>query len=381
MKFNTTANHGGKKDESGKSAVNYPIYLSAAFSQPDTETFGEYAYSRGNNPTRAAVEALAAELEGAGYAIATGSGMAATSIVFELVKSGEKVLINNNVYGGTWRFVSNLFESRGIQYEVVNDFNSYDFEQASENTSMVFIETPSNPLLEVTDIQAVAEKAHKKGIRVVVDNTFMTSYLQKPLSLGADIVVYSATKFYSGHSDVLAGLVITNDGPLNERMRFINNTLGGILSPIDSFLLLRGIKTLGIRLERAQENAQKIAEYLHDHPASEQVYYPGLPDHPNADIQARQASGAGAVLSFQFNEAEYDLKTFVQELKLYNFAVSLGGTASLICRPATMTHESYTKEEQESIGITSNLIRISAGIEDIEDLIEDLDQALSKAKR
>ncbi len=381
MKFNTIANHGGKHDDSGMRAVNYPIYLSATFAQPDSDTQGEYGYSRGNNPTRASAEQLAAALEGAQFAIAAGSGMAATSIVFELLQSGDRVLINTNVYGGTWRFVSNLFDSRGINYEIVNDFNTYDFANAPKDTRMVFIETPSNPLLEITDIARVAEEAHKINALVVVDNTFMTSYLQKPLSLGADIVVYSATKFYSGHSDVLAGLVLTNDAARNERMRFINNTLGGVLSPIDAFLLQRGIKTLGIRMEREQENAQKIAEYLNAHPAVTKVYYPGLPDHKNREIQERQAEGAGAVLSFLFNEETYDLKTFVGALTLFPFAVSLGGTVSLICRPSTMTHESYSPELQKEIGIVPNLLRISAGIEDAEDLIGDLDQALRKAKK
>ena len=210
MGFNTTAIHGGFIDQE-KKAVNYPIYLSSTFAQPDVEHEGEYCYSRGNNPTRASVEKLAADIEGAKHGIATSSGMAATSLVFELLNKGEKVLINDNVYGGTWRFVSNLFEKRGVEYEIVNNFNDYDFDKVDENVKMVFIETPSNPLLEVTDIRKVADAAHKKGILVVVDNTFMTAYLQKPLDLGADIVEYSATKYYGGHSDILAGLVILND--------------------------------------------------------------------------------------------------------------------------------------------------------------------------
>ena len=381
MKYNTTAIHGGKADESGLAAVNYPIYLSSTFCQPDTETFGPYAYSRGANPTRAAVEKLAADMEGAEYGIATASGMAATSIVFELVNAGEKVLLNNNVYGGTWRFVSNLFEHRGIEYEIVDDINTYDFEQADENVKMVVLETPSNPLLEITDIKRVVSAAKKRGMLVVVDNTFMTSYLQKPLELGADIVEYSATKFYAGHSDIIAGLVITNDEELYTRMKFINNTLGGILSPIDSFLLMRGMKTLGVRMDRHQQNAQKIAEYLDGHAAASKVYYPGLSSHRNYELQKAQAKGAGAVISFHFNEDEYDMKVFVDNLTLFGFAVSLGGVESLICRPATMTHESYAPELQESIGITQDLIRLAIGIEDVEDLIEDLDQAFAKARK
>jgi len=380
MKYNTTAIHGGFIDES-KKAVNYPIYLSSTFIQPDTETEGEYCYTRGNNPTRNSVERLAADLEGAKYGIATASGMAATSLVFELLNKGEKVLINNNVYGGTWRFVSNLFEKRGVEYEIVDNFNEYDFSKASENVKMAFIETPSNPLLEVTDIRRVVEEAHKRNILVVVDNTFMTSYLQKPLDLGADIVEYSATKYYAGHSDILAGLVILNDDQLFQKLKFINNTLGGILDPFDSFLLQRGIKTLGVRIDRHQENAQKIAELLESHPAVEETFYPGLKSHPGHELQKSQAKGFGGVVSFKFNEKDYDMKVFVSKLKLFSFAVSLGGVESLICRPATQTHESYSKELQAKIGITPNLLRLSVGIEDIDDLINDLKTALDESKR
>ena len=380
MGFNTTAIHGGFIDEE-KKAVNFPIYLSSTFVQPDVEHEGEYCYSRGNNPTRASVEKLAADVEGAKHGIATASGMAATSLVFELVNKGEKVLINDNVYGGTWRFVSNLFEKRGVEYEVVNNFNDYDFENVDDNVRMVFIETPSNPLLEVTDIKKVAEAAHKKNILVVVDNTFMTAYLQKPLELGADIVEYSATKYYVGHSDMLAGLVVLNDDELFTRLKFINNTLGGILDPFASFLLQRGIKTLGVRLDRHLANAGKVAEYLEGNAAVEEVYYPGLKSHKGYELQKKQAKGAGAIISFKFNEDKYDLDKFVSKLKLFSFAVSLGGVESLICRPSTMTHESYSKELQEKIGITPNLIRLSVGIEDVEDLIKDLDDAFNYSKK
>lgn len=380
MGFNTTAIHGGFIDED-KKAVNYPVYLSSTFIQPDAESEGEYCYSRGNNPTRASVEKLAADVEGAKHGIATASGMAATSLVLELLNKGDKLLINDNVYGGTWRFVSNLLEKRGVEYEVVSDFNSYDFNKADSNVKMILIETPSNPLLEVTDIRRVAEEAHKKNILVVVDNTFMTAYLQKPLDLGADIVEYSATKYYAGHSDILAGLVILNDDELFTKLKFFNNTLGGILSPLDSFLLQRGIKTLGVRLDRHQSNAQAIADYLQYNPAVEEVYYPGLKNHSGYELQKKQAKGPGAVISFKLNDKDYDLNKFVTKLNLFSFAVSLGGVESLICRPATMTHESYSKELQEKIGITSNLIRLSVGLEEVEDLIGDLDTAFKYSKK
>jgi cystathionine beta-lyase len=380
MGFNTVAVHGGFKDES-KGAVNYPVYLSSTFVQPDTEHEGEYCYTRGNNPTRASVERQVADIEGAKYALATSSGMAATSLVFELLNKGDKVLINDNVYGGTWRFVSNLFEKRGLTYEIVNDLNEYDFSKVDSSVKMVFVETPSNPLLEVTDIRRVANEAHKKNILVVVDNTFMTAYLQKPLDLGADIVEYSATKYYAGHSDLLAGLVVLNDEEIYKRLKFISNTLGGILDPFDSFLLQRGIKTLGVRMDRHLENTIKIAEYLEGNDAVEEVFYPGLKGHSEYELQKTQAKGAGAVVSFKLNTKDYDLHTFVEKLHIFDFAVSLGGVESLICRPATMTHESYAKELQEKIGITPNLLRLSVGIEDVEDLIEDLDNAFKQSKK
>ena len=307
--------------------------------------------------------------------------MAVTSNLFELLNTGDKILLNNNVYGGTWRFVSNLFEKRGIEYEVVDDLNEYDFEQVSDNVRAVFIETPSNPLLEITDIRRVSTEAKKHGILVIVDNTFMTSYFQKPLDLGADIVVYSATKYYAGHSDVLAGLVVLNDDELYTKLKFYQNTTGGVLSPFDSFLLARGIKTLAVRLDRHQFNATKIAEYLENHDAVETVFYPGLKSNKGYEIHRKQASGDGGVLSFLVNEKEYNIQTFVNNLNLFGFTVSLGGVESLICKPATMTHESYTVELQEKIGIKQNLLRLAIGIEDVEDLIADLDQAFKKAKK
>ncbi len=380
MRFNTTAIHGGYIDKEIK-AVNYPVYLSSTFIQPDVETEGEYCYSRADNPTRGAVEKLASDIEGAKHGIATASGMAATSLVLELLNKGEKLLINDNVYGGTWRFVSNLLKKRGVEYEVVSDFNEYDFSKTDDNVKMVFIETPSNPLLEITDIKKVADEAHKKNILVVVDNTFMTAYLQRPLELGADIVEYSATKYYAGHSDILAGLVITDNDEIFQRLKFINNTLGGILAPFDSFLLQRGIKTLGVRLDRHQSNALKIAEYLEGNEAVTEVFYPGLKSHKGYELQKSQAKGGGAIISFRFNEEGYDLRKFVDRLEIFSFAVSLGGVESLICRPSTMTHESYSKELQTKIGITSNLIRLSVGIEDIEDLISDLENAINDSKK
>jgi len=379
MRYESIAIHGGRMDDHEKKAVNYPIYLSSTFAQPSLDQFQEFVYSRGNNPTRSNVENLAAELEDAKYGLALASGMAATSLVFGLLKQGDKVLINNNVYGGTWRFVSNVFADHGIEYEIVNDFNNYNFDTADSNVKMVFIETPSNPLLEITDIRKVSAEAKRKEILTVVDNTFLTSYFQKPLNLGADIVVYSATKYYAGHSDILAGLVMVNNDELYAKLKFLQNTYGGILSPIDSFLLARGIKTLSLRLDRHQKNAWLVAQYFQQHPAVKNVYYPGLKSHKNHEIQRSQADGDGGVLSIRLNDG-WDSKKFIEGLKIFDLAVSLGGVESLICHPASMTHESYALELQNKIGIDNKLLRLAVGLEHQEDILEDISNALKEAK-
>ncbi|WP_312095276.1 trans-sulfuration enzyme family protein [Aminipila sp.] len=379
MRYESIAIHGGRMDDREKKAVNYPIYLSSTFAQPSLDQFQEFVYSRGNNPTRSNVENLAAELEDAKYGLVLASGMAATSLVFGLLKQGDKVLINNNVYGGTWRFVSNVFADHGIEYEIVNDFNNYNFDTADSNVKMVFIETPSNPLLEITDIRKVSAEAKRKEILTVVDNTFLTSYFQKPLNLGADIVVYSATKYYAGHSDILAGLVMVNNDELYAKLKFLQNTYGGILSPIDSFLLARGIKTLSLRLDRHQKNAWLVAQYFQQHPAVKNVYYPGLKSHKNHEIQRSQADGDGGVLSIRLNDG-WDSKKFIEGLKIFDLAVSLGGVESLICHPASMTHESYALELQNKIGIDNKLLRLAVGLEHQEDILEDISNALKEAK-
>lgn len=379
MRYESIAIHGGKQDDSGKNAVNYPIYLSSTFGQPSLDDFKEFVYSRGSNPTRNNVEKLVADLEGAKYGFALASGMAATSLVFGLLKQGDKVLINNNVYGGTWRYVSNIFADHGIEYEMVDDFNNYDFKEAASNVRMIFTETPSNPLLEITDIRKVSKEAKKRNILTVVDNTFLTSYFQKPLDLGADIVIYSATKYYAGHSDILAGLVVLDNNQLFTKLKFLQNTYGGILSPIDSFLLTRGIKTLSLRLDKHQKNTLLVAQYLERHPAVDNVYYPGLKSHKNYDIQRSQATGDGGVLSIRLNSG-WDSKKIIDNLKIFKLAVSLGGVESLICHPASMTHESYDPVLQEKVGIDSKLLRLAVGIEHEDDILEDISNALNKAK-
>lgn len=381
MEYASLAIHGGRHEENAQiKGVNYPLYLSSTFVQDSIGEYGEFVYSRSNNPTRNNVEQLIAQLEDAKYALAMASGMAATALAFALLKPGDKVLINSNVYGGTWNYVSRVFEERQIAYEIVTDFNEYDFEKVTSDTKMVFVETPSNPLLDVTDIELVCKKAHEKGLLTVVDNTFMTSYLQKPIKLGADIVVYSATKYYAGHSDIIAGAVVVDDDVLYEQLKFHQKILGAILSPFDSFLLTRGIKTLAVRMDRSEENAQKLTEYLENHEAVDKVYYPGLASHEGHELQKKQASGNGATFSILLNK-EYDSVKFCNALEIFDLAVSLGGVESLVCHPASMTHESYTQELQEEIGIKEELLRFAVGIEDVQDLIKDIEQAFEKSRR
>ena len=380
MRYESLAIHGGRKDENKIKPVNYPVYLSSTFVQDSLSDFGEFMYSRSSNPTRNNVEQLTAQLEGAKYALAMSSGMAATALVFDLLKPGDKVLLNSNVYGGTWSYVSNLFGDKQIKHEIVTDFNTFDFNRAGDEVRMVFLETPSNPLMDVTDIALVCQRARKKGLLVVVDNTFLTSFFQKPLVLGADIVVYSATKYYAGHSDIIAGLVAVNDDGLYAALKLRQKILGAILSPFDSFLLARGIKTLPLRMERHQTNTLKIAEFLAGHQAVETVFYSGLKSHPGFEVQRKQASGDGAVLSFRL-AGGWDSAVFCDGLHFFDLAVSLGGVESLICHPSSMTHETYSLELQRQIGISENLLRLSVGIEHIDDLLEDLDSALSKAVR
>lgn len=380
MKYETKAIHGGVSSDTLISGVNIPIHLSSTFIQKGLNEFGEYAYSRGSNPTRKSLETLVADIEDARYALATASGMAAISLVFGLFKSNDKILVNSNVYGGTYRYISDILPRQGIEYEMVADLNDLDFDTIDDNVRGIFVETPSNPLLEVTDLKRLARLAKEKDILLIVDNTFLTSYFQRPLDLGADIIVYSATKYYGGHSDLLAGLVVLNETSLYERLKFLHNTYGGILNPFDSFLLARGIKTLPLRLKKHQENTERLLAFIKQENIAEAIYYPGLPESKGYEIQQHQASGSGAVFSLRLKK-EYDLKTFVDSLTIFSLAVSLGGVESLVCHPAGMTHESYPKALLDTIGIRDDLLRFAVGIEDAQDLIEDVRQALKKARK
>ena len=371
--------HGGIYGDELTGAVNVPIYQTSTYEQQGLGKYKGYEYSRTGNPTRAALEALIAELEGGKAGFAFGSGMAAITAVLSLFETGDKVIISKNVYGGTFRVLDKVFNHFGISYSIedTTDLKSLD-EKVTPDVKAIMIESPANPLLTVTDIAGVAEIAEKHGILSIVDNTFMTPYLQRPIELGVNIVVHSATKYLGGHSDVVAGLVAVDSDELAERIAFIQNSTGGVLGPFDSFLLIRGIKTLGVRMDRHVENAEKAAKFLLDHKAVKKVYYPGLPDAQGAEITKRQAKNGGAMISFELYE-NYDINKFFESLQLVALAESLGGVESLVCHPASMTHASIPYETRQKVGITDGLIRLSIGIEGIDDILADLGQAIEKA--
>ncbi len=371
--------HGGIYGDALTGAVNVPIYQTSTYEQERLGKHKGYEYSRTGNPTRAALEALIAELEGGVAGFAFASGMAAISTVLSLFQTGDKIILSSNVYGGTFRVLDKVFQNFGITYAIedTTDLETLD-QKITPEVKAILVESPANPLLTVTDLAGVAALAKKHGILSIVDNTFMTPYLQRPIELGANIVLHSATKYLGGHSDLVAGLVVVDSQELAERLAFLQNATGGILQPFDSFLLIRGIKTLGVRMDRHVENAVRAAEHLQGHPAVQQVYYPGLPDAQGYAINQKQAKNGGAMVSFALKEG-YDIATFFASLKLIALAESLGGVESLVCHPASMTHASIPYETRQKVGITDGLIRLSIGIEHIEDLLADLDQAIAKS--
>lgn len=380
MKIESLLIHGGIDGDEKTGAVNVPIYQTSTYKQPKFGVNKGYEYSRTGNPTREALEKLVSDLE-EGYAgFGFASGMAATTAVLSLFKSGDKIIISNNVYGGTFRVLDKVFNHFDIKYKIVNTSNLDEVKNSiDDNVKAIFIESPTNPLMDITDIEAVSNIAREKGIYTIVDNTFMTPYLQKPIKLGADIVIHSATKYIGGHSDTVSGLVVVNSKDLAERLHFIQNSTGGVLSPFDSFMLIKGIKTLAVRMDRHNENTKKIAEFLKDRKEVERVYYPGFKDHSGYEIQTKQAKGYGGMISFVIKDG-YDYKKFFESLKIITFAESLGGVESLACHPASMTHASIPYEIRQEVGIVDNLIRLSIGIENIEDLIKDIENALKESK-
>lgn len=379
--MNTLLIHGGNPIDERTGAVNVPIYQTSTFKQDGIGKMRGYEYSRTGNPTREALEQLITDLEEGTNGFAFASGMAAITAVLSLLHSGDKILLSNTVYGGTFRLLDKVMCQFLIQYELVDMTDLEAFEKSiTPDVKAVLLESPANPLMTVSDIKKISEIAHKYHHLVIVDNTFMTPYLQKPLSLGADIVVHSATKYLGGHSDVIAGLVIVRNESLAKKLAFLQNSTGGILSPFDSFLLIRGIKTLGVRMDRHVSNTMQVALYLREHKAIKRVYYPGLSDSKDNPINQKQAKNGGGMLSFELKE-NYSSETFLESLKLITLAESLGGVESLICHPATMTHAAIPKEIRNKIGITDGLLRLSTGIEDVDDIIEDLQQAIERSKK
>ncbi|WP_245156592.1 trans-sulfuration enzyme family protein [Clostridium aminobutyricum] len=371
--------HGGIYGDERTGAVNVPIYQTSTYEQIRLGKHTGYEYSRTGNPTREALEVLIAELERGVAGFAFASGMAAITAVLSLFKSGDKIIISSNVYGGTFRVLDKIFTNFGIEYSIEDTTDLEGLEQKiTENVKAIYVESPANPLMTVTDLKAIADLAKKHEILSIVDNTFMTPYLQRPIELGADIVIHSATKYLGGHSDLIAGLAVVKDKALAEKIAFIQNATGGILQPFDSFLLIRGIKTLGVRLDRHVENAEKIAEYLVKNEAVSKVYYPGLKTDPGYEINTLQAKNGGAMISFELKE-QYDIEKFFDGLNLVALAESLGGVESLVCHPSSMTHASIPYEIRQQVGITEGLIRLSVGIEDVNEIIADLDGAIREA--
>lgn len=368
--------HGGIVGDPHTGAVNTPIYQVSTYKQEKVGVFKGYEYSRTGNPTRYALEELIKDLEGGKAGFAFGSGMAAITAVMMLFNSGDHVVLTDDVYGGTYRVMTKVLNRLGIESTFVDTSNLKELEAAiQDNTKAIYIETPTNPLLKITDIQQASLIAKRRNLLTIVDNTFSTPYWQTPISLGADIVLHSATKYIGGHSDVVAGLVVVNSDKLAQDMHFVQNSTGGVLGPQDSWLLMRGIKTLGLRMEATEKNTRRIVEFLESHPFVQKVYYPGLEDHPNHDIAKKQAGGFGGMVSFDVGSEER-ADQVLANVKYFTLAESLGAVESLISVPARMTHASIPAERRAELGITDGLLRISVGIEDVEDLIADLKNGL-----
>jgi cystathionine gamma-lyase len=376
-KFATRAIHAGQSPDPTTGATMAPIFQTSTYTQAGLEDHKGYEYSRTGNPTRAALEACLASLENATYGLAFGSGMAAESAILSLLRPGDHVIAGDDLYGGTYRLFERVLRPMGLEFSYVSarDVSAYAAAIRS-NTKMIWAETPTNPLLTLVDIAAVAHVAREHDLLLVVDNTFASPALQQPLDLGAHIVVHSTTKYINGHSDVIGGAVLTSDEKLYGEIKFYQNAAGGVPSPFDSWLVLRGVKTLAVRMRQHCENAQAVAEHLDGHPLVRQVYYPGLPAHPDHALAKKQMRGFGGVVSFAFEGTRDDVDTFVRRLRVFQLAESLGGIESLCCHPASMTHGAIPAAERERRGVTETLLRLSVGIEDVGDLIADLDQAL-----
>jgi cystathionine beta-lyase/cystathionine gamma-synthase len=375
MGFSTDCIHAGQEPEPHTGAVTIPIYQTSTYVQPELGRHKGYEYARTKNPTRSALEANLAALEGGKNGHCFASGMSATDTVFRMLKSGDHVVAGENMYGGSYRLFSRVLEKYGLQFTYVDTADVDAVRGALQpNTHIVFLETPTNPMMTVTDIAACAEVAHAAGALVVVDNTFCSPYIQRPIELGADIVVHSTTKFLNGHSDSVGGVVVSNSDEIGEQIGFLQNAVGAILSPFDSWLVLRGVKTLAVRMKAHEANGRALATYLANHSKVQKVYYPGLSEHPQHELAKRQMNGFGSMISFELGSYD-NAKKFLDRVRLCALAESLGGVETLISHPETMTHASVPIETRKRLGITPGLVRISAGIEDLEDLMADLENA------
>ncbi|WP_147805059.1 cystathionine beta-lyase [Alkalicoccus halolimnae] len=374
----TSLLHSKHKIDPNTGAVSVPVQHASTFDQPDIEQFGRYDYARSGNPTREALEEIIADLENGSHGFAFASGMAAISTTFMMLSSGDHLVITDDVYGGTFRLTTKVLHRQGIEHTFVDMTDPQAVEEAVQpNTKMIFMETPSNPTMKITPIKQIVDIAKKHGCLTALDNTFMTPVLQRPIDLGVDIVVHSATKFIGGHSDVVAGLAVVNDETLAGEMKFLQNSFGAILGPQDCWLIMRGLKTLHTRMEASSLSAAKLAEWLLEQPEVEHVYYPGLPEHPGYKINQEQSEGAGAVLSFRLHDKEA-VRTFVQAVEIPVFAVSLGAVESILSYPPTMSHAAMSDEERDARGITDGILRLSVGLEKTEDIMKDFASAFKQ---
>ena len=379
MKFATRAIHTGQDPDPATGATIVPIYQTSTYTQEAPGKHKGYEYSRTGNPTRTALEECVAALEGAGHGLAFASGLAATTAVMSLLGPGDHIVAGDDLYGGSYRLFDKVLQkSNGLDFTFVDTTDPESVEAALRpETKMLWIETPTNPMLTLSDIALLSEMAHGRGATVAVDNTFASPYFQQPLSLGADIVVHSTTKYMGGHSDVVGGAAVTSNPELHERMAFYQNAAGGVPGPFDSWIVLRGLKTLAVRMRQHEENALAVARFLQDHTQVATVNYPGLPNHPQHELAKKQMSGFSGMVSFTLKGGAEAAYAAVQKTHVFHFAESLGGVESLITHPATMTHAAIPKEQRESRGVTDGLLRLSVGIEDAEDLVADLDRAIS----
>ena len=378
MKFSTIAIHAGQEPDPATGAVSVPIYQTSTYAQEGIGKHKGFEYARTQNPTRLACEKNLAALEGGRFGYGFASGMAAINAVVTLLRAGDHVIVSDNTYGGTFRLFDKIMRKFGVEFSYVDAREPQNVEDAARpETRMVFIETPTNPVMSLVDIAAVAEITRRRGLRLVVDNTFMSPFFQRPLELGADIVVHSTTKYLNGHSDSVGGVVVLNDEEDARQVAFIQNAAGAILAPMDAFLIMRGTKTLAVRMRQHDENGRQVAQFLAEHPAAQKVYYPGLKSHPQYELARRQMSGFGGMLAFETGSLA-NASRVLEGVRLCTLGESLGGVETLISHPATMTHASVPEVERHRLGITDGLVRVSVGIEDVEDIISDLDQALSK---